>query len=500
MYFTFDVGTTSVKMALYDEKGILKNKVIKEYSLSTPNIDWYEVDPEVYWNAVMKGFKEILKNSEINSKLITTVSGCSQGETVILLDKQDKPVRPAIVWIDNRARDEVNELKKIVSEDEFYKTTGLVNMEPTWSIFKLLWIKRNEPEIFNAIDKIFLVEDYIIYRLTGRYVSSCSILTSTGFIDIHNKKYWDKIIDYAGLKEKLPIIVEEGSIIGNIKKGVANDIGIDSNVKVIKGSMDQTTSAIGSGNISPGIITETTGTALVVAVTVKNAVYNQDVKLPFQKHVVNDQYLLLPYAQTAGIVYKWFRDEFAKDLLDKYENGEVVYDVLNKFVKSIQPGSDGLLLLPFFAGASFPENDSHAKGVFYGITLKHTRAHFIRAIMESIGYMLKNIIAYVQDYGIDIEEIHSMGGGARSDVWLQIKSDICGIKFIRMKEEETSTLGAAIIAAVSVGDYSSFEDAVNNMVKKSKSFNPDMDNFKLYKRNFSLYKELYSSLKELFRK
>ena len=500
MYLTFDVGTTSVKTAIYNREGNLVYKAIKEYQLEAPKTDWYEVDPEVYWNAVIEGFKEVIEKSKIDPHEIVTISGCSQGETIVLLDKADKPLRPAIVWIDNRARSEVKELSKLINENEFYQVTGLVEMEPTWSIFKILWIKNHEPEVFKQIDKILLVEDYIIYRLTGEFVSSSSILTSTGLIDIHKKRYWGKTVGYAGIQNKLPKIIDEGAIVGRVKKDISELIGISEKVNVVKGSMDQTASAIGSGNIKPGIVTETTGTAMVVAVTIKKAVYKSGVKLPFQPHVVENQYLLLPYAQTAGIVYKWFRDEFAKDLLDKYENREMVYNALNTVVKSVEPGSDGLVLLPFFAGASFPENDSHAKGVFYGITLKHTRAHFIRAIMESIGYMLKKILKYINDYGIEIKEIHSMGGAARSDIWLQIKSDICGINFIRMKEEETSTLGAAIIAAVSVGDYKTFEEAVDSMVKKGKIFAPNQLNYEKYENNFLIYNELYSSLKELFRK
>ncbi len=496
MYLTFDVGTTSVKTVLYDKNGGILHKVIKEYKLESPKVDWYEVNPEEYWNAVMDGFSEILKVSGVDPSQIRTISGCSQGETVILLDSEDNPIRPAIVWIDNRAIDEVEELKKVVSREEFYLTTGLIEMEPTWSVFKLMWIKNHEPENFRLIDKIFLVEDYIVYRLTQRFVSSCSLLTSTGLIDIVKKRYWDRTVDYLGIRDKLPEMVPEGSIVGKLVPEIASRLGLTENTLVIKGSMDQATSAVGAGNIDPGIITETTGSALVVAITSEEPVMKKDVPLPLQPHVIEDRYLILPYAQTAGIVYKWFKDEFGGDLMGDSDR----YDELNRLAESVKPGSDGLIVLPFLAGASYPENDPYAKGVFYGVTLKHTRGHFVRAIMESIAFMLKKILLNVEKSGIKVDEVHSMGGGAKSDFWLQIKADVCGFPFIRMKEEETSTLGAAIIAATRIGDFSSVEEAVRLMVKKDRVFYPRENLRGLYDDMFDSYNKIYYSLKPIFRK
>jgi len=498
MYLTFDVGTTSVKTVLYDSKGELIYKVIKDYQLHSPQIDWYEVNPEVYWHTVINGFKEILDKSGVLPDCIKAISGCSQGETIILLDETDTPVRPAIVWIDNRARDEIIEIKKFIDEEEFYRVTGLLKMEPTWSVFKILWIKNNEEETFKKIKKVFLVEDYIVYKLTGRYVSSSSLLASSGLIDIHKRKYWNKTVDYLNIGEKLPEIIEEGSIVGKIKKDISSELGLKNNVIIVKGSMDQTTSAVGAGNINPGIITETTGSAMAVAVTADKVKYNNKLKLPYQPHVVGDKYLILPYAQTAGIIYKWFADEFTSELVKKEGSLEHEYNLLDELASSIAPGSEGLIFLPFLAGASFPENNSYAKGVFFGITLKHGKAHFVRAILESVGYMLKKILSYVEKYGIQIEEIRAMGGGARSDLWLQIKADVTGYKIVKMKQEETSTLGAAILAATKAGDFKNIEEAVQNMVKKGMEFIPNQDNNVVYQKNYRIYHELYRRLEGLF--
>jgi len=410
MYLTFDVGTTSVKTALFNRGGKLLYKAIRDYRLDSPQVDWYELDPSIYWNSVMDGFQEVLGKSGVKASEIVSISGCSQGETFILLDEKDTPLRPAIVWYDNRARKEVEELGKIINNREFYHVTGLTEMETTWSIFKILWVRRNEPEIFSRVKKILLVEDFIIFKLTGKYITSTSMTCSTGFLDIHKRAYWDKTVEYAGVGELLPPIIEEGSVVDKVKPQVSEELGLNRDVMVVKGAMDQVTSAVGAGNIRPGVVTETTGSALAVVVTMDEVVYDQEVELPYQPHVIPGKYTLLPYAQTSGIAYKWFRDGFMDGHKDSDENPDWGYEELNKLASSVSAGSEGIVFLPFLAGAHFPENDTHARGVFYGITLKHGKAHFSRAIMESIGYMLRKIIEPVKAFGIDVEEIHSMGG------------------------------------------------------------------------------------------
>jgi sugar (pentulose or hexulose) kinase len=500
VYLTFDVGTTSVKTVLYDRAGRLLVKAIREYRLESPQVDWYELDPEIYWNSVMEGFREVLDSSGVRSSEVRSVSGCSQGETFILLDEKDRPLRPAIVWYDNRARDEVEELKEAIDPVEFYHTTGLTEMETTWAAFKILWVKKNEPQVFSSIRKLLLVEDFIIYRLTGRYITTTSMNCSTALVDIRRRMYWDRMVDYLGIGEVLPPIIDEGVIVDRIKPEVAEKLGIGRDVVVVKGAMDQITSAVGAGNIRSGIVTETTGSALAVVVTVDELLFDRQVQLPYQPHVVPNKFTLLPYAQTSGIVYKWFKDNILSDPHGSGGDAGVRFEELNRIAASVPAGSEGIIFLPFLAGAHFPENDTYAKGVFYGITLKHDRAHFCRAIMESIGYLLRRILDPVRDFGIGVEEIHSMGGAARSDLWLQIKSDICNCPIVRMEEEETSTLGAAILASVQVGDYGRIEDAIGAMVKRGRRFEPNGANRAVYDRSYELYHELYENLKSTFKK
>jgi xylulokinase len=323
---------------------------------------------------------------------------------------------------------------------------------------------------------------------------------STGLFDILNGKYWSKTVSPLEIEDRLPSIVEVGSKVGRIKPSLANELGLSRDTMVVKGAMDQTLSAVGAGNIVPGVVTETTGTALAIGVTAEAVQPIHANSLAYQPHAVPGKYLILPYAQTSGVLYKWFRDVFATAEIRAAGGLEEAYEELNRLARDAPAGCHGLMLLPFFAGAYIPENDMYAKGVWYGITLKHGKGDFARSIQESVGFMLRRILELIQAAKIEMEEVRSMGGAARSDLWLQIKADICGLPMVRMLEEETSVLGCAILSAVAVGEYGNIAEAVAAMVKTGQGFAPDRNHRQLYDRCFEQYRELYETLRPLFRK
>ena len=280
MYLTFDIGTTSVKVVLYAGDGRLAAKAIRNYTLETPGVNWYEAAPELYWDAVVSGTREVLSASKVDPREIRTVSGCSQGETVIFLDAQGKPVRPAIVWLDLRARAEADELAALATADELYAVTGQTGMDPTWSATKVLWVKRHEPAVFARTARILLVEDYITWRLTGRACTTPNLLSSTLFADIRRRAYWDRFVDALGIRQALPELVETGDAVGTVSPSVTRELGLAPGTLVVKGAMDQLTSAIGAGNCRPGIITETTGSVMAIGVTSRSVDPAAAVRMP----------------------------------------------------------------------------------------------------------------------------------------------------------------------------------------------------------------------------
>ena len=226
MYLTFDIGTTSIKVALFDPEGRLAAKAIRDCVLQTPDINWYEADPELYWRAVVEGSREVLSRSGIAPREIKTVSGCSQGETVIFLDGEGRPTRPAMVWLDLRAREEARELSGLATLDELYTLTGQTDFDPTWSACKVLWVKKHQPEVFAKTRRLLLVEDYIVWRLSGRACSSPNLLSSSLFVDVRSRRYWNRFVDYLGLAPLLPEIIESGEVVGPISGAAAAEMGL----------------------------------------------------------------------------------------------------------------------------------------------------------------------------------------------------------------------------------------------------------------------------------
>jgi xylulokinase len=498
MYLTFDIGTTSVKVVLFAPDGRLIRKAIRNYTLATPAVNWYEADPEVYWDSVVTGTREILAVSGVNPCDIRAISGCSQGETVVFLGRDGRPVRPALVWLDLRARAEADELSTLATRDELYRVTGQTDFDPTWSAAKVLWVKKNQPEAFRMTARFLLVEDYITWRLTGRACSTPNLLSSSLFVDVHAHRYWDRFVDYLGISDRLPELMEPGDLVGTLSKTAAEELGLDRSTLVVKGLMDQASSTLGAGNIFPGIVTETTGSVMGIGVTAERFEPGQTVRLPYQPHVLPGSILYMPYVQTAGSAYKWWRDAFCQEEVRQAGDLEAAYELMNALARSVPPGSDGVVFLPFLAGAGQPENDPDARGVLYGLTLLHGKGHGARAIMESIAFLLKKILADFIRSGVRINEVRSMGGGARSDLWLQIKADVIGLPLVRMEEEETSTLGAAILASVRGGDYPDVASAAKAMVRLGRRFEPDPRTIPTYERSFALYNELYRALAPVF--
>jgi len=498
MYLTFDIGTTSVKVVLFARDGRVVRKVIRNYALATPAMNWYEADPEMYWDAVVTGTREILASTGVSPREVRAISGCSQGETVIFLGADGRPVRPALVWLDLRARAESDELATLATRDELYRVTGQTDFDPTWSAAKVLWVKKNQPEVFRKTTRFLLVEDYITWRLTGRACSTPNLLSSSLFVDVHAHRYWDKFVNYLGISDRLPELLEPGDLVGTLSGAAAEELGLEKTTSVVKGAMDQASSTLGAGNIFPGIVTETTGSVMGIGVTAARFEPGKIVRLPYQPHVLPGSILYLPYVQTAGSAYKWWRDRFCQDEVRQAGDLEAAYELMNTLALNVPPGSDGMVFLPFLAGAGQPENDPDARGVFYGLTLLHGKGHCARAIMESIAYLLKKILADFVRAGVEMNEVRSMGGGARSDLWLQIKADVIGLPLVRMEEEETSTLGAAILASVRCGDYPDIASAADAMVRLGRRFEPDPKSAPVYEQAFALYNELYRALAPVF--
>lgn len=470
---SFDVGTTAMKCILFDDDFNELFYLNKEYSLNTKSNGIAELDADIYFNTFCECIKDMSKGG-IDISSISAVVFTTQGETLIPVDKNGNPLSPAIVWLDTRAEEEALYIKSQISRCDMYKKTGLCDIDGALPAAKLLWFYKNKPQIYNDTFKFLLLEDYLIYKLTGKFVSEKSLQSSTGWYDIVNDTLYDDIIRICNIDtDKLPEILPCGTIVANAD----TSFGFSENTVVITGAMDQISSAVAVGNIKEGVFTETTGTALVVGVTTQKPVFDMDNPVTIYRHF-DDKFIYIPYMNTAGMALKWFKDTIMPYAAKEGEHyGISDYGYIDRQAESSPAGSNGVIMLPHLS----------EKGAFLGLNLATRACDMARSVLEGVAYMLRSITEMIAKKNISIQEIYSLGGGSYSRIWCKIKADVCKKNIVRINYAQTTALGAAVLASVAVGKYASVEDALKKCKITGEKISPEESNFAVYDEGYKKY-------------
>ncbi|KPK86940.1 MAG: hypothetical protein AMS27_04020 [Bacteroides sp. SM23_62_1] len=491
-----DAGTTSVKAVLINISGDIVASEKQEYTLDTGPNDLCEIDPEIYWDITCVVIRKIIRNSGINPELVSGIAFSSQGETLIVVDSNGKPLRKAIVWLDNRSVQEAQLIEEKFGKQHIMNITGQPEVVATWPATRILWLKKNESRLFNRISKYLLVEDYLLFRLTGRFYSEHSLVSSTLYFNIITKQWWQEMLDYLEIsQQQLPELMISGSKVHHLTAEAAHATGLTTKTIAVTGAYDHPSGAIGAGNITPGMVTCTIGASMAMCVTLEKPVRNISMKLPCQCHAVHNLYFLLPYTQTAGLILKWYKDEFCREEIEiaRKQNSNP-YAIIIEHAEKIPPGTEGLILLPHFMGTGSPEFNSRIKGVFAGITPWMKKGHFVRAILEAIVSTIEHNLQTMKQNGIVIEEIHAIGGGARSHLWNQIIADMTGIPVITRSQTENACLGAAILAGIGSGVFKDIMSACKVCVKQESKYEPNPAKYVQYQELYKKYLSLYRAL------
>ena len=449
VFMGIDIGTTSVKAAAFDGRGRRLGLFTEDYALDTSEGGKViEFDPEKYAQICFRAVDEMLAVCGH----IDAISVDTQGETMILADAEGKPLAPAVVWLDNRAGEEAGMIKERYGCEYVYGLTGQPEITAGWPASKLLWFRRRRPEVFEAAEKIFLLEDWILFRLTGSFVTEPCIQSSSVYFDIKKGDFDPGMLDFIGVpRRKLPELLPTGSVCGRYRGS-----------PVVTGTLDQLAGTLGSGVADVSEISEMTGTIMAICAMCDGIPpYSPDSIIPCHVHAVRGKYCRILWSSTAGMALKWFRTIFCENM---------TFRQIDEAAVKVPAGCEGLTLLPYFTGSTMPRYNPDATASFTGITLAHTRAHFARAVMESVAFMLRQDLEYLGADGI--REIRITGGGASGTLWPQIKADVTGKTLCTLTESETACLGSAMIAAFGVSAFGSLSDAAKSLVRIKDRFTP----------------------------
>jgi len=489
-----DIGTSGTKGVLMDREGKIFTRAGREYSIDIPQPGWAEQDPKMWWEATTRVIREVLKKSEVNPQQIRGIGLSGQMHGTVFLDKNLQPFRPAIIWADQRSSSQCESIYRKIGKERLAELTG--SPIATGFMFStLLWMKENQPEVFNQIYKVILAKDYIRYKLTGNLGVEVTDASSTLLLDIKRRCWSEELLGILGLPLDIlsKEVHESQEVAGYLLAEVARDTGLLEGIPVVYGGGDQSMQAVGNGVIRPGILSSTIGTGGQLFITVDKFTYDPRLRIHTFCHAIPNTYHLLGAILSAGLSLKWLRE----NILQAPDS----YQIFDEEVEKIRAGSEGIIFLPYLLGERSPYMNSQAKGVFFGLNLKHHRAHMIRAIMEGVVFALRDCLEVFEELDVKVERVIASGGGANSKVWRQMQADIFNKEISMTQSIEQAAMGAAILAGVGVRIYKDVEDGCKKVVKlKEEKIKPIPENVDIYHKQFEIYKSLYQDLKEDFKK
>lgn len=493
-----DIGTTGCKCSVYNDLGNLIATAYQEYSTNISETS-HTIDPDMIFDSL----KIILKQIAKTCNEIEAIGVSSFGEASVLLDKDSKVLAPAFLFTDPNGQKECDDIIESLSENYIYHHTGLQSGK-MFSAPKWKFIKNKSPDIYKKVKYIMLIEDFIVYRLTGIRQIDYSLATRTMAFDIENLDFNSEILSLTGIKkDMLSKPVPFGTAASKIKNYLSAELGFKKPPLIVSGCHDQVAAAVGCGLLSPFCSVDGTGTVECLTSTfIKSDKINEE-KLREAGYAIvpylNGMFITYAFSYTGGALLKWYRDKMSSLESKGYKKNNInPYKAFDGGVDDSKPS--GLLILPYFAGAGTPYMNSHACGVIYGLTLDTEKGKIYQGLLEGATYELKLNLEKLDDSGIKINTLYATGGGATSEKWLQMKADITGRKIITVESSESGTLGSIMLACVACGLFKNLDDAAKVFVKYKKIYTPRKEQQKLYQEQFNKYKQLYPNLKALMGK
>jgi len=496
-----DVGTSGTKTLLIDESGKVIVSATDTYPLSTPKPLWAEQEPEDWWRATVSTIRVVLRESGVDPGEIKGIGLSGQMHGAVFLDERNQVLRPSILWCDQRTGAECDWITETVGKEKVVELTS----NPVLTGFtagKIVWLRNNEPENYAKTRKVLLPKDYIRFRLTGEFATEVSDASGTSLFNVTKRQWSDEMLDGAGIPRGwMPKAYESPEISGRITEETAGLAGLKAGTPVVGGGGDQAAGAVGAGVVETGIISSTVGTSGVVFAFADKPVVDPGLRVHTFCHAAPGKWHVMGVMLSAGGSLRWYRDTFADAESAEARAKQVdAYDILSAQAATVEPGCEGLIFLPYLTGERTPYPDPNARGAFFGITLRHDRPHFARAVFEGVAYGLRDSFEILNEMQVPIEQVRASGGGARSEVWRQIQADVTGREHVLINVDEGPAFGVALLAGVGTGVYPSVERACRDAIKVISATRPDPAKKAQYDRYYAVYRSLYPALKEQYRR
>ena len=495
-----DIGTSGTKTVLFDIEGNTISSALKEYPMQQPNIGWAEQNPEDWWDATYNTIKQVVTKSGVDPKKIKGIGLAGQMHGLVLLDKDNKVLRPSIIWCDQRTDRECAEITKLIGKERLIEITA----NPALTGFtasKILWVRNNEPDIYAKVAKILLPKDYVRFRLTGTFATEVSDASGMQLMNIAERNWSTEVLEKLNINiEFLAPIYESQVISSYVSAEAAILTNLTLGTPVAGGAGDQAAGAIGNGIVKPGVISSTIGTSGVVFAYTDKVTIDPKGRVHTFCHAVPNTWHIMGVTQGAGLSLKWFRDNFCTSEKETADLMKIdPYVLMGEEAQKVQPGCEGLIYLPYLMGERTPHLDPFAKGVFFGISARHTKRDMLRAVMEGVGYSLKDCLEIIKGMGIDVKEVRASGGGGKSPLWRQIQADLYNCEVITTNSTQGPALGVAILAGVGAGVYPSVEAACERVINTVTVQKTIKENLELYNKYYEIYTKLYPALKDQFK-
>ena len=484
LFIGVDLGTSAVKLLLMDENGKICKIVSREYPLYFPHPGWSEQNPEDWFVQSMEGIREL--TADCDKSQVQGISFGGQMHGLVALDNQDQVIRPAILWNDGRTGKQTEYLNQVIGKDKLSEYTANIAFAG-FTAPKILWMKENEPENFAKICKIMLPKDYLAYKLSGSFCTEYSDASGMLLLDVEHKCWSEEMLGICGItKEQLPKLYESWEVVGTLKKEIAEELGLPESVKVIAGAGDNAAAAVGTATVGDGGCNISLGTSGTLFISSKKFGVDENNALHSFAHA-DGNYHLMGCMLSAASCNKWWMDEILKTKAYQEEQAGIT-----------KLGENRVFYLPYLMGERSPHNDPDARAAFIGMSMDTTREDMTQAVLEGVAFGLRDSLEVARSIGVSPERTKICGGGAKSPLWRKIIANVMNMKVDIIESEEGPGYGAAILAAVGCGVFSSVEEAAKKLVKVVATEEPDPELTAKYEERYQKFRKLYPALKGMF--